>query len=172
MSKIKGNGATFQRWNGTTWDKICQVYSISGIGLEFAEIENDSFLDDCSGTRPFAIKSKDTGAATLENPVLDLGFDPEAGTDNETNQDLLVSDVKTQTQTYYMITFPNDLESGIVFYGRPRMFKVPDLTADQFVRSSWDFLITEHLGALGFEYVDDVGTFSVPVNPVGPLTPA
>lgn len=172
--KIKGNGSTFSRWNGTTWDQIAQVYSISGIGIEFAEIENDTFLDETDKvtSRPFAIKCKDTGSATLDNPVLDLGFDPDANTDNESNQDLLLDDIKTQTQTYYMITLPNSLGSGFVFYGRPRLFRIPDLTPDQFARVSVDFLITNPLDELGFVYVDDVPNYTVPALPVGPFTPA
>lgn len=168
MSKTQGNGATFQRWNGTTWDKICQVYSMSGIGLTKEVISDSSFTDDCSGTYDFTIKGKAIGSGETKNPKLDLGFDPEVAATNGTNQDLLVADLSDNVQTYYMITLPNAPESGFIFYGGPVDFEVPDIQSDSYVHSTWEFAITERLAKLGFVFIDDVTTYTVPAEPVGP----
>lgn len=161
MATQKGNCASFWRWNGTGWDKISQVYNIGGLGIEFNEIENDSFIDCDATTGASSIREKDTGAGTMKNPTLELGFDPEKASTNETNQALLASDAGTQDETFYRISLPNEEASGFIFVGKVKMLDIPSIEADSFIRISYEFLQTRSLSPIGFLWEDDVNTIDV-----------
>ena len=161
MATQKGNCASFWRWNGTGWDRISQVYNIGGLGIEFNEIENDSFIDCDPLTGSTSIRSKDTGAGTMKNPTLELGFDPERAATNEANQALLADDAGTQDEVFYRISLPNDELSGFIFVGKVKMLDIPSIEADSFIHISYEFLQTRSLSSIGFLWADDIGTVDV-----------
>jgi len=171
MAKTKGNCAQFLRYNGTAFEQISQVYSISGIEIEKEEIEDDSFLECTSAlipatTRAFTIKSKEAGSASLSNPTLELAFDPEQAATNEALQNLLMDDIKSGNQTYYMITLANGEASGFIFYGTPKKWALSDISPDETIKSSWEFIITQAVGDLGWIYEDDISNVVLPASPV------
>ena len=101
---IAGVGTVFRRYNGTTWDVIAEVNSITGPGMTRDFIDVTS-LDSTGGYREFIAGFRDGGTV-----VLAMNF-------TRANYDLMKADFESDTSVLYEIVLPDTDSTSVVFMG-------------------------------------------------------
>lgn len=101
---ISGVGTVFQRFNGTTWDKIAEVNSISGPSMTRDFIDVTS-LDSTGGFREFITGFRDGGTVSLT-----MNF-------TRTSYDLMYTDFEDNDPHYYEIVLQDDVNTSFEFCG-------------------------------------------------------
>jgi len=101
---IAGVGTVFRRYNGTTWDVIAEVNSITGPGMTRDFIDVTS-LDSTGGYREFIAGFRDGGTV-----VLAMNF-------TRANYDLMKADFESDTSVLYEIVLPDTDSTSVEFMG-------------------------------------------------------
>jgi predicted secreted protein len=125
---ISGVGTLFRRWNGSSWDNIAEVNSISGPTMSRDTIDVTS-LDSTGGYREYIGGFRDGGTISL--------------TMNFTNATYVVmqTDYEDENSHHYEIVLPDTESTSLEFVGV--VTEVPlEITADDKVTSSVTIKIT------------------------------
>ena len=99
---IAGVGTKFRRWDGTNWDDIAEINSITGPNKSRDTIDVTS-LDSTGGYREFIGGFRDGGTVTLP-----MNF-------TRTTYDLMNTDFESDTLQNYEIFLPDDEATSFEF---------------------------------------------------------
>lgn len=101
---ISGVGTLFRRWDGSNWDNIAEINSITGPGMSRDTIDVTS-LDSTAGYREFITGFRNPGTVTLS-----MNF-------TRSTYDTMKTDFESDTAQNYEIVLPDDENTTLEFEG-------------------------------------------------------
>jgi len=101
---VSGVGTKFGRWNGSSWDYLAEVNSITGPTMTRDFIDVTS-LDSIGGYREFITGFRDAGTISLS-----MNF-------TRDSYDLMLKDFESPTANNYEIILPDDDVTSFEFEG-------------------------------------------------------
>jgi predicted secreted protein len=101
---IAGVGTIFRRWNGSSWDNISEVNSITGPGMKRDTIDVTS-LDSTGGYKEFIAGFRDAGTVALN-----MNF-------TRSTYDQMKGDFESNDLVNYEIVLPDDDVTSLEFAG-------------------------------------------------------
>jgi len=136
---IAGVGTKFRRWNGTAWEDIAEITSITGPSMSRDTIDVTS-LDSVGGYREFIAGFRDAGTVTLS-----MNF-------TRDTYDLMKGDFESDDLKNYEIILPDDEETSLEFEGLvtelPLTIPTDDkVTADVTIKISGQVVVNSGSGS-------------------------
>jgi len=101
---ITGIGTKFQRWNGSTWTPIAEIFAITGPGHTRSTVDVTNF-DSPNGYREFIAGLRDGGTVQLSMNFTREGYD------------LMKADFESDDLQNYEIVLPDVEETSFEFAG-------------------------------------------------------
>lgn len=125
---FSGVGTIFRRWNGSSWDSIAEVNSISGPSMtrEFIDVTS---LDSTGGYREFIPGFRDAGTVQLN-----MNF-------TRATYELMLQDFESPDNQNYEIVMDDPEHTSLEFIGVVTELPI-EITADDKVTSSVTIKVT------------------------------
>ncbi len=101
---VSGMATVFERYNGASWDKIAEVYNISGPGMTRETIEVTNY-DSPDGYREKIAGLRDAGQLTFS-----MNF-------RKDNYAVIKDDFESEDRVQYRVTLPDADATQMTFYG-------------------------------------------------------
>lgn len=101
---VAGMSTVFERYNGSEWQKVAEVYNIAGPGMTRETIEVTSY-DSPDGYREKIPGLRDAGQLTFT-----MNF-------RKDNYTVIKEDFESEDRVQYRVTLPDSDETQMTFYG-------------------------------------------------------